>query len=115
MAGFPAASAYRSSGLAESSKGPARGPSPLIQHAHTGKGPPPQYEEHFGGPGTSDEPLPERPREVHAIAVMGPTGSGKSTFISKLAGSAVKIGHNLTSCKCLQQSKVSIANFLSFP
>lgn len=115
MAGFPAASAYRSSGLAESSKGPARGPSPLIQYAYRGKGPPPQHDEHYGGSGTSDEPLPERPREVQAIAVMGPTGSGKSTFISKLAGSAVKIGHNLKSCKCLHQSEVSIANFLSLP
>ena len=104
--------ASRSSGLAESSNGPARGPRPL-KHAHTGKGHPRQYDDHFGGPGTSDEPLPKRPREVQAIAVMGPIGSGKSTFISKLAGSAVKIGHDLRSCKCLQQSEASIANLLS--
>ena len=113
MAGLPTANAYRSSGLAESSKGPARGQRPPKQYAHKGKAIPHQYDEHFGGQGTSDEPLPERPRVVQAIAVMGPTGSGKSTFISKLAGSGAKIGHNLRSCKCLQQSEVSIANCLS--
>ena len=40
--------------------------------------------------------LPERPT---VIAVMGPTGTGKSTFISKLAGREMNIGHNLSSCK----------------
>lgn len=45
---------------------------------------------------TLPEKIPERPR---MIAVMGPTGTGKSTFISKLAGQEMKIGHNLTSCK----------------
>ncbi|KAI4209097.1 MAG: hypothetical protein LQ351_007933 [Letrouitia transgressa] len=39
--------------------------------------------------------IPYRPK---MIAVMGPTGTGKSTFISKLAGQEVKIGHNLSSC-----------------
>ena len=115
MAGLPAANAYRKGGLAESSLRPARGPGPLVRHAHTGRGHPPQNAEHFRHPGTSNEPFPERPREVQAIAIMGPTGSGKSTFISKLAGSAVEIGHNLTSCKCLQRSEVSIANFLFLP
>lgn len=33
------------------------------------------------------------------IAVMGPTGSGKTTLISKLSGKEMKIGHNLRSCK----------------
>ncbi len=113
MAGYSSASAFGTSGLAESSTGTARGPSPLIQYAHTDNGPPPQYAEHVGGSRTSDEPLPERPQEVQAIAVMGPTGSGKSTLISKLGGSAVNIGHNLRSCKSLQQSKVSTANFPS--
>ena len=107
--------AYRSSGLAESSNGPARGPRPLKQYAKTGKGHPRQHDEHFEVPRTSDELLPKRPREVQAIAVMGPIGSGKSTFISKLALSPVKIGHDLKSCKCLQRSEVSIANFLSLP
>ena len=115
MAGFSSAGAFGSSGLAESSTGPARGPSPLIQYAHTDNGPPPQYAEYVGDLGTSDEPLPERPQEVQVIAVMGPTGSGKSTLISKLGGSAVKVGHNLKSCKCLRQSKVSIINFPSLP
>ena len=32
------------------------------------------------------------------IAVMGPTGSGKSTFINKIAGSRLEVGHTLSSC-----------------
>ena len=40
--------------------------------------------------------LPESPT---VIAVMGPTGTGKSTFISKLAGREINIGHDLSSCK----------------
>ncbi|KAL8653076.1 MAG: hypothetical protein Q9226_003996 [Calogaya cf. arnoldii] len=39
--------------------------------------------------------IPERPK---LIAIMGPTGTGKSTFISKLAAREMKIGHNLSSC-----------------
>lgn len=41
--------------------------------------------------------LEERPT---VVAVMGPTGTGKSTFISKLAGREMNIGHNLSSCEC---------------
>ncbi len=115
MAGFLSASAFGSSGLAESSTGPAPRPDSLIQYAHTDNGPPLQYADYVGVSGISDEPLPERPQEVQVIAVMGPTGSGKSTLISQLGGSAVKIGHNLKSCKSLQQSKVFIANFPSLP
>jgi ABC-type lipoprotein export system ATPase subunit len=34
-----------------------------------------------------------------AIAVMGMTGAGKSTFIQKASGlDAVKVGHDLESC-----------------
>jgi hypothetical protein len=33
------------------------------------------------------------------IAVFGLTGTGKSSFISKLTGKDVKIGHNLQSCE----------------
>lgn len=33
------------------------------------------------------------------IAVMGLTGTGKSTFIKLLTGLDVKIGHNLAACK----------------
>ena len=40
--------------------------------------------------------LPEPPA---LIAIMGPTGTGKSTFISKLAGREIQIGHNLSSCE----------------
>ncbi|KIM70816.1 hypothetical protein SCLCIDRAFT_1206976 [Scleroderma citrinum Foug A] len=32
------------------------------------------------------------------IAIMGPTGSGKSSFISRVTGNADGIGHTLTSC-----------------
>lgn len=45
---------------------------------------------------TLPEKIPERPK---LIAIMGPTGVGKSTFISKLAAREMKIGHNLSSCK----------------
>lgn len=40
------------------------------------------------------------PQDVF-IAVMGSTGSGKSTLISKLAGDQVQIGHGLASCRLL--------------
>ncbi len=33
------------------------------------------------------------------VAVMGVTGAGKSTFISRLAGDGAKVGHDLVSCK----------------
>jgi len=39
-------------------------------------------------------------QKFEAIAVMGPTGSGKSTFISKLAPDQAVIGHDLSSCIC---------------
>ena len=40
---------------------------------------------------------------VHVVAVMGPTGSGKSTLIAKLAGKVeVKVGHSLKSCMYYQ-------------
>lgn len=113
MAGYSSASAFGTSGLAEPSTGPALGPGPLIQYVHKSYGPPPQYAERVRGSGTSDEPLPERLQEVQVIAVMGPTGSGKSTLISKLGGSAVNIGHNLRSCNFLQQFEVSTASFPS--
>ena len=115
MAGYPSTNPFATSGFAESSRGPAREPGPLIQPLPIDNGPPPQYIEHVGGTRTSDEPIPERPQEVQAIAVMGPTGSGKSTLISKLGGSAVNIGHDLRSCECLQQTEVSTANFPSLP
>ncbi|PPR03108.1 hypothetical protein CVT24_012413 [Panaeolus cyanescens] len=41
------------------------------------------------------------------IAVMGPTGAGKSTFIKTVSGYDVKIGHTLDSCT----SEVSIIRF----
>lgn len=54
--------------------------------------PPPQYSEIAEDSLTPDEDVP-------IIAVMGPTGSGKSTFISKLAIQEVSIGHGLGSRK----------------
>ncbi len=33
------------------------------------------------------------------VAVMGVTGAGKSTFIEKLTGKKINIGHSLFSCK----------------
>ena len=33
------------------------------------------------------------------VAVMGVTGAGKSTFIEKLTGQKINIGHSLFSCK----------------
>ena len=45
------------------------------------------------------QPLPHVPHHrPDVIAVMGPTGTGKTTFISKLAAREVEIGHNLSSC-----------------
>lgn len=39
------------------------------------------------------------PQPSTMIAIMNPTGTGKSSFISKLAGKEMNIGHNLSSCK----------------
>ena len=44
-----------------------------------------------------------RPNDL-AIAVMGLTGSGKSTFINLLVDQEVTIGHGLVSCKRLLRS-----------
>lgn len=43
------------------------------------------------------QPVPKNGEQV--IAVFGMTGTGKSTFINKLTGANVKIGHNLHSSK----------------
>ena len=57
---------------------------------------------------TKDSPKPKHNREPRpvisksrdiVIAVFGLTGTGKSSFISKLTGKEVKIGHSLQSCK----------------
>lgn len=83
---------------------------------HTVHEPSPQYAEFSEDLMTSNEHLSERHSEVLVIAVMGPTGSGKSTLISKLAGSTVKIGHNLSSCKCPLQSRTTVPDSeLSLP
>ncbi|KAJ2986131.1 hypothetical protein NUW58_g5172 [Xylaria curta] len=49
------------------------------------------------------------------IAVMGMTGSGKTTFISKVTGRKdLKVGHNLTSCTRdieVIETKIEISDF----
>ena len=63
-----------------------------LDPAQTPTVPPLQYSEIAEDSLTPDEDVP-------IIAVMGPTGSGKSTFISKLATQEVGIGHGLGSRK----------------
>lgn len=46
-------------------------------------------------PGEINEALPEATMEEAHIAVMGVTGSGKSTFVQLLTGQDVPIGHGL--------------------
>ncbi|KAL9036643.1 MAG: hypothetical protein Q9180_004180 [Flavoplaca navasiana] len=60
---------------------------------------PPPYSEQHRIWDAARETLPKNIAEKpKLIAVMGPTGTGKSTFISKLAGREMKIGHHLHSC-----------------
>jgi predicted GTPase len=40
-------------------------------------------------------------KEDIVIALMGVTGSGKSTLVSLLSDGPVRIGHELTSCKMI--------------
>ncbi|KAL9615846.1 MAG: hypothetical protein Q9204_008653 [Flavoplaca sp. TL-2023a] len=61
---------------------------------------PPPYSEQDRIWDAARETLPSNIEEKpKLIAVMGPTGTGKSTFISKLAAREMKIGHHLHSCK----------------
>lgn len=61
---------------------------------------PPPYSEQEHIWDAARETLPNSiPGGAKVIAIMGPTGTGKSTFISKLAGREMKIGHHLHSCK----------------
>ncbi|KAL8979899.1 MAG: hypothetical protein Q9205_004877 [Flavoplaca limonia] len=60
---------------------------------------PPPYSEQDRIWDAARETLPNSiPGGAKVIAIMGPTGTGKSTFISKLAGREMKIGHHLHSC-----------------
>lgn len=64
-----------------------------------GNSDPPPYSEHGDAAQPAGTSLPSVPPHRPAmIAVMGPTGTGKSTFISKLAGRDMNIGHSLSSC-----------------
>ncbi len=81
----------------ESSTDSACRPSPPIYDAHTALELRSQYTEHVRDWATSEKILSERPSELSVIAVMGATRSGKLAF------GTVKMGHNLSSCKCSQQ------------
>ena len=64
--------------------------------------PPPPYTTQDKIWDAAEESLPSTlPEGPELIAVMGPTGTGKSTFISKLAGREMNIGHDLSSCKLI--------------
>jgi energy-coupling factor transporter ATP-binding protein EcfA2 len=56
-------------------------------------------------PTPSKPPVEEDPEDI-VIAVMGATGSGKSTFINLVSGSSLAVGRGLRSCT----SKVETAN-----
>lgn len=72
---------------------------------------PPPYSEQAQIWDKAKETLPSQiPGRPMAIAIMGPTGTGKSTFISKLAGREMKIGHSLSSCRFLQPLHKRIAD-----
>ncbi len=62
---------------------------------------PPPYSSKGRSPlDAAGQPLPHvSPHRPDVVAVMGPTGTGKSTFISKLAAREMEIGHDLSSCK----------------
>ena len=49
--------------------------------------------------GNSIADIVSGPNDVF-IAIMGVTGAGKSTFISKCCDKAPGIGHNLQACEC---------------
>ena len=105
---------YGLSSQSESSTKSARTPSFSVPDPQIDHEPPPQYVKYAGHSATSEEPLPKRPSDIMVIAVMGPTGSGKSTLISKLAGQNVMVGHNLASCKCSQQCATLVPNICLF-
>lgn len=71
----------------------------LEDDAYASSKPPPPYAESLDSWSTSGECQSKVPRNpCRLIAVMGSTGSGKSTLISKLSDRSVNIGHNLKSC-----------------
>jgi signal recognition particle receptor subunit beta len=47
-----------------------------------------------------DNSYPRSPNDEILIAIFGMTGTGKTTFIEKVSGQKLKIGHNLRSCLC---------------
>ena len=99
MAEFGFTNGFDGYGPAQSSADtPSREP-PLVGRPPIALEPPPKYTEHTGSWTNPGGPLPERPSELPVIAVMGPTGSGKSTLINTIACRPVKIGHNLESCQ----------------
>ncbi|KAL8906020.1 MAG: hypothetical protein Q9171_006447 [Xanthocarpia ochracea] len=72
---------------------------PRLESNDTVEAVPPPYSEQDRIWDAAGQTLPKHISEApKLIAIMGPTGTGKSTFISKLAAREMKIGHNLSSC-----------------
>lgn len=78
--------------------------------------PPPDYTELEGEQASADVAPQRKPQDVSVIAVMGPTGAGKSTFIGKLATQSMRIGHTLTSCKfwCVRVNPYPLTSLFLF-
>ncbi|KAL8924264.1 MAG: hypothetical protein Q9172_002777 [Xanthocarpia lactea] len=77
---------------------PLPGGCPRLEMNDTVDAVPPPYSEQNRIWDAAGQTLPKHISEApKLIAIMGPTGTGKSTFISKLATREMKIGHNLSS------------------
>lgn len=73
--------------------------SPTTYH---GMGPEREPAPAYSDNGVGWNQMEEDPPEV-AIAVMGPTGSGKSTFVNLVSGSDLRVGKGLRSCTSIVQ------------
>jgi ABC-type transport system involved in cytochrome bd biosynthesis fused ATPase/permease subunit len=61
-------------------------------------------------PRAGDADKPFNSDDDIVIAIMGVTGSGKSTFISLLAEQSVQVGHSLTSCMVPHKTSTMTGN-----
>ena len=57
---------------------------------------------------TEASPSPDPPQDIY-IAIMGRTGTGKTSFIQDATGKKLKVGHNLRSCVQPFSLNISIA------